>query len=122
MSSDNADRVSSVPHPPTSLRWILTFVPKLFEFAEWLLVIVAFQYVGARFDSVAVNIVWIILSGALTVYVVAVLSSIVWRATSNVRAGLFVAIITPILLSAVMSGVLYFLFRLVVDQVVAGQR
>jgi len=122
MSYDKTNVAAPVDRSRAFARWTTLSVQKLFQFAEWLLVIVAFQYVGARFGSIAVNIVWLVLSAALTAYVVITIGSVASRLVSNGRARLGWFIVIYVALLLLMTAFLYFVFNLVVDQVVMGQR
>jgi len=126
MSYDKAENSKATASPQKSIDWVLLGVPKLFQFAEWLLVIVAFQYVGARFNLASINAVWIVLCAALTAYVTAWLGRAFHRIPQNrqvtsVRA--LVAWMTVIYIGTplFLGAAAYFLFRLVIDQMVAHQ-
>ena len=66
--------------PPFNRR-VLATVPVLFQLAEWLLVIVAFQYVDVRYGYVAAKVAWIALGLAFCFYVGVLNTHVLWQIT-----------------------------------------
>ena len=106
--------------PPVTYR-VLCSVPVIFQIAEWLLVIVAFQYVDTRFNYVAAKIAWLALAGALSIYMGVLVSNIAWRVFENPFKSRAWRMFMYGLLPAVSGGLTFFLLNFVVKQMVAAQ-
>jgi hypothetical protein len=121
VSYDKVNRDGSVIPAPAFTRRVLDSVPVFFQLTEWLLVIVAFQYVDLRFGSVAAKVVWFSLAGVLGVYVGALLSNVAWRffddPFKNRRWSFLMYVVLPLL----SGGIVFLLLKVVVKQMVAAQ-
>jgi len=100
---------------------VLDSVPVLFQIAEWLLVIVAFQYVDVRFHYLAAKVAWIILAGALGLYIGVLTSNVAWRAFDDPFKSLAWRIFMYALLPGISAGLMFLLLKVVVKQMVAAQ-
>ena len=69
MSYDKINIDGSVVTAPAFTRRVLDSAPVLFQLAEWLIVIVAFQYADVRFASIPAKIVWLTLAFIMALYV-----------------------------------------------------
>ena len=100
---------------------VLDSVPVVFQLAEWLLVIVAFQYVDARFGYIAAKVAWWLLSIAFGLYVGVLSSNVLWRAVEDpYKKGpwrLFSYGLFPLL-----SGVAIYAMQHLVKQMVLAQQ
>jgi len=100
---------------------VLNGVPVLFHLAEWLLFVVAFQYVDQKFGSIAAKIVWIVLAMALGAYVSVLVSNIAWRYIADPFKNRTWNFVMYFLLPAVSGGLVFFLLKVVVRDMVAAQ-
>ena len=95
-------------------------VPIVFQLAEWLLVIVAFQYVDARFGFIAAKLAWLLLSLALAIYIGVLSSNILWRFTEdpykNRQWKLFSFGLFPILSGVAVLGLQHLVKQMVLAQ------
>jgi hypothetical protein len=83
MTYDKTNADGTVVEAPKFTYRVLDGVPLVFQVAEWLLVIVAFQYADERFHFLAAKITWIALTVALAVYVGAFGSNLLWRSVAD---------------------------------------
>ena len=65
---------------------VLNSVTVLFELAEWMIVIAAFQYAGERFNSLPARVVSVILNIAFAGYLGVLLSNVAWREIDSIYA------------------------------------
>jgi hypothetical protein len=103
--------------PPVFTRRVLDSVPEVFQLAEWLLVIVAFQYADVHFGYVAAKIAWVLL-GVLFAFYFGVLSShLLWKLTDNPtrspRLRFFGTWVLPLLSGAVVFWLQHLLKQMV---------
>lgn len=103
---------------PAFVQRVLDSVPIVFQIVEWLLVIVAFQYVDVRFGYVAAKVVWIVLALSLSLYLGVLGSNVAWRLFEdpfkNRRWRIFMYGVLP----AVTGGLVVVLLNVVVRQMV----
>ena len=120
MNYDKVTSAGTVIKAPAFTYRVLDSVPVLFHLAEWLVVIVAFQYADVWFGYVAAKIIWILLAGAFGLYLGVLVSNVAWRMFEDP----FKNRAWRILLSAVLPsgcGVLVFLLlHFLVKQMVAA--
>ncbi|MGJ4728623.1 hypothetical protein [Luteimonas sp. SDU101] len=100
---------------------VLDSVPILFQIAEWLLVIVAFQYVDVRFGYVAAKVAWIVLAGALALYMGVLVSNVTWRFFEDPYKNRAWRLFSYGLLPLVSGGLVFLLLKVVAKQMVAAQ-
>ena len=100
---------------------VLHGVPVLFHLAEWLLFIVAFQYVDQRFHSVPARVVWWLLALALSMYMGVLVSNIAWRYIREPFKGRARNIFMSYLLPVATSGLVFLLLHFVVKDMVAAE-
>jgi hypothetical protein len=121
VSYDKINPDGSVVTAPAFTRRVLESIPVVFQLAEWLLVIVAFQYVDSRFGSVAAKIVWLALALALSLYFGVLTSNAAWRffddPFKNGKWSFFMYAIVP----GVSGALVFFLLKVVVKQMVEAQ-
>ena len=79
MNYDKVTSAGTVIKAPAFTYRVLDSVPVLFHLAEWLVVIVAFQYADVWFGYVAAKIIWILLAGAFGLYLGVLVSNVAWR-------------------------------------------
>jgi len=106
--------------PPVTYT-VLGSVPVVFQIAEWLLVIVAFQYVDTRFNYLSAKIAWITLAGALSLYIGVLVSNVAWRLFEDPFKSRAWRMFMYGLLPAVSGGLTFVLLKVVVKQMVAAQ-
>lgn len=121
MSYDKINTDGSVVKAPVFTRLVLDSAPVIFQLAEWLIVIVAFQYVDARFGSMQAKIVWLVLAFIMSIYVGVLTSNVAWRLFEdpfkNRPWNFFMYVVLPCL----SGGLVFFLLRVVAKQMVAAQ-
>ena len=100
---------------------VLGSVPIVFQIAEWVLVIVAFQYVDVRFGYFAAKVAWFILSLALGLYVGVLTSNVAWRVFEDPFKSRPWRMFMYGLLPVISAGLIFVLLKLVVQQMVAAQ-
>jgi hypothetical protein len=110
---------SRVKAPSFTYR-VMDSVPVVFQLAEWLLVIVAFQYADAKFGFLAAKIAWIALSLVFALYFGVLCSNVLWRVVDdpfkNRAWDIFSRFIAPLL-----SGVVIYGLQRLVRQMVMAQ-
>jgi hypothetical protein len=106
--------------PPFTYR-VLDSVPVLFQLAEWLLVIVAFQYVDARFGYIAAKLAWLLLSLALAVYTGVLASNVLWRVVEDPYKKGAWAVFSRYVLPLISGAAIYGMQHLVKQMVLAQQ-
>ena len=106
--------------PPVFTSRVLASVPVVFQIAEWLLVIVAFQYVDVRFGYVAAKIAWIIHGVIFSFYIGVLSSHILWTLTDNpsksAKLNFFGTYILPLLSGALVMGLQHLIKQMVAAQ------
>jgi hypothetical protein len=105
---------------PEFTRRIMRGVPILFQYAEWLAVIAVFQYADVKFHFLVAKFVWIFLGLGLGAYTGALISNLAWRYIEDpfsTRLGnAFMSVILPL----VAGGLVLFLIKVVLVQIVAS--
>ena len=118
MSYDKIKSDGTTIEAPQFTYRVLDSVPVIFQLAEWLLVIVAFQYVDVRFGFIAAKVAWLALSLALATYVGVLSSNLLWRFVEDPfktrKWRVFTYYIAPLLSGAMIYGLQY-LVRLMVS-------
>ena len=120
MNYDKVTSTGTVIKAPAFTYRVLESVPVLFHLAEWLVVIVAFQYADVRFGFIAAKIVWVLLALAFALYFGVLVSNVAWRVFEdpykNRAWRFFMSAVLP-----AACGILIFLFlHFVVKQMVAA--
>lgn len=119
MYYDKTHTDGSVTEASRFERLVLEGVPIIFNLAEWLLVVSAFQYIAIRFDLVAAKVVWWILGAAFGAYVGVLVANSAWRLFRNTyRSRSFLAF-GCVVVPAASVGVLV-LLNVVVKYLVLG--
>ena len=121
MSYDKVLADGTVIKAPKFTYCVLGSVPALFQLAEWLLVIVAFQYVDARYGYMAAKVAWLFLSFALAAYVGFLSSNLLWRETEDPYKNRRWKLISYGLLPAISAALVYALQHLAKQMVLAQQ-
>jgi hypothetical protein len=121
VSFDKTNADGSVVKAPAFTRRVLDSAPVVFQLAEWLIVIVAFQYADARFGSVPAKIVWFILAFTMSIYVGVLASNVAWRFFEDPFKNRSWNFFMYVLLPCLSGGLVFFLLRVVVKQMVAAQ-
>jgi hypothetical protein len=121
MDYDKVKADGTVIQAPRFTYRVLDSVPVVFQLAEWLLVIVAFQYVDARFGYIAARTAWWLLSLSFALYVGVLASNVLWRSVEDPYEkgawDIFSRFLFPLL-----SGVLVFGMQYLVKQMVLAQQ
>ena len=86
MTYDKIKSDGTVIEAPRFTYRVLDSVPVIFQLFEWLLVIVAFQYVDERFGFIAAKITWIFLMLSFSIYFGVLMSNVQWRAIGDALA------------------------------------
>jgi hypothetical protein len=119
-SYDKVKADGTVMEAPRFTYRVLDSVPVLFQLAEWLLVIVAFQYVDIRFGYISAKITWLILSLAFALYVGVLASNVLWRAVEDPYRkgflGIFSWFVFPLLSGVVVYGTQHLVKQMVLTQ------
>jgi phosphoglycerol transferase MdoB-like AlkP superfamily enzyme len=120
VSYDKINADGFVVKAPAFTRRVLDSAPVIFQLAEWLIVIVAFQYTDARFGSLPAKIVWLVLALVMSIYVGVLASNVAWRffedPFKNRPWNFFMYVVLPCL----SGGLVFFLLRVIVKQMVAA--
>jgi phosphoglycerol transferase MdoB-like AlkP superfamily enzyme len=121
VSYDKINIDGSVVKAPAFTRRVLDSAPVIFQLAEWLIVIVAFQYADTRFSSMPAKIVGLVLAFIMSIYVGVLASNVAWQffedPFKNRPWNFFMYVVLPCL----SGGLVFFLLRVVVKQLVAAQ-
>lgn len=121
MNYDKTAHDGSVIKAPRFTYTVLDSVPVLFQIVEWLLVIVAFQYVDTRFNYFSAKIVWMMLAGALSLYIGTLVSNLAWRFFEDPFKSRAWRIFMYGLIPVVSGGLTFVLLKFVVQHMVAAQ-
>ena len=121
MSYDKINTDGSIVNAPVFTRRVLDSAPVIFQLAEWLIVIVAFQYVDTRFGSMPAKIVWLVLALIMSIYVGVLTSNVAWRFFENPFKNRPWNFFMYVVLPCLSGGLVFFLLRVVVKQMVAAQ-
>lgn len=120
MGYDKIKADGTVIEAPQFTYRVLDSVPVVFQLAEWLLVIVAFQYVDARFGYIAAKIAWLLLSLAFAMYVGVLASNVLWRIVEDpYKKGawsIFSRFVLPLLSGFAIYGMQYLVKQMVLAQ------
>ena len=120
MGYDKVKADGTVITAPRFTYRVLNSVPVVFQLAEWLLVIVAFQYVDVRFGYIAAKITWWLLSGAFAIYVGVLASNVLWRVVEDpYKKGawdIFSRFVFPLLSGVAIYGVQQLVKQMVLAQ------
>ncbi|MFP7723617.1 hypothetical protein [Lysobacter sp. A3-1-A15] len=120
MGYDKVKADGTVIRAPRFTYRVLDSVPVAFQLAEWLLVIVAFQYVDARFGYLAAKVAWLVLSAAFALYVGVLASNVLWRVVEDPYKkgawGLFSRFFFPLLSGAAVFGMQHLVKQMVMAQ------
>lgn len=106
---------------PEFTRRVLGGVPILFHLAEWLLFIVAFQYVDQKFGSMSAKIIWMLLATALSLYVGVLVSNVAWRYTADSLKHRSWDLAMRFILPALSGLIVFLLLKVVVKDMVAAE-
>lgn len=97
---------------------VLDSVPVIFQIAEWMLVIVAFQYAEVHSGFFAAKIARIALSVALSIYVGVLTSNLLWRFVDDPYKSrtwdLFARFVLPAISGVAVFGLLQLVKQLVI--------
>ena len=110
----------TIKAPPVTYG-VLGSVPVVFQIAEWLLVIVAFQYVDVRFGYFVAKVAWFVLSAALGLYIGVLTSNVAWRIFEEPFKSRPWRMFMYGLLPMASGGLVFVLLKVVVQQMVAAQ-
>jgi phosphoglycerol transferase MdoB-like AlkP superfamily enzyme len=121
VSYDKINTDGSVVTAPAFTRRVLDSAPVIFQIAEWLIVIVAFQYVDARFASMPAKIVGLTLSVIMAIYVGVLTSNVAWRFFEDPFKNRLWNFLMYVILPCLSGGLVFFLLRVVAKQMVAAQ-
>jgi hypothetical protein len=120
MSYDKVQTDGTVIKAPSITYRVLDSVPVIFQLAEWLLVIVAFQYVDVRFGYIAAKVAWVGLSLAFALYVGVLASNVLWRIVEDpYKKGawdIFSRFLFPLLSAAAVYGTQQLVKQMVLAQ------
>lgn len=120
MSYDKIKADGTVIEAPRFTYRVLDSVPVAFQLAEWLLVIVAFQYVDVRFGYIAAKITWLLLSLAFAIYVGVLASNVLWRIVDDPYKkgawGIFSQFVFPLLSGLAVYGTQHLVKQMVLAQ------
>ncbi|MBB3833201.1 zinc transporter ZupT [Xanthomonas arboricola] len=100
---------------------VLNGVPALFHIAEWLLFVVAFQYVDQKFSSIAAKVVWLLLAAALAFYIGVLTSNVAWRYIAEPFKNRTRNFLMRYMLPAASGGLVFVLLKVVARDMVAAQ-
>jgi TRAP-type C4-dicarboxylate transport system permease small subunit len=121
VSYDKINVDGSVVKAPAFTRRVLDSAPLIFQLAEWLIVIVAFQYVDARFGSISAKVICFILALVMSMYVGVRTSNVAWRFFEDPFKNRPWSIFMYVVLPCLSGGLVFFLLHVVVKQMVAAQ-
>ena len=120
MTYDKIKPDGTVIEAPRLTYRVLDSVPVIFQLFEWLLVIVAFQYVDERFGFIAAKITWIFLMLSFAIYFGVLMSNVQWRIIDdpfkNRWWNIFSLYVSPLL-----SALVFFGLQQLIKQMVAAQ-
>ena len=100
---------------------VLDGVPVLFHLAEWLLFVVAFQYVDQKFGSIPAKVIWMLLAAALGIYIGVLVSNLAWRYIADPFKNRFLDLTMRFLLPAASGALMFLLLKVVVRDMVAAE-
>ena len=106
--------------PPFTSK-VLSSITVLFQIAEWLLVIVAFQFVAIHFGYLAAKVAWFVLAIAFGMYIGVLSSNLAWRAFENPFKSRGTRFVVNWLLPGLTTGLVFVLLKFVAEQMVAAQ-
>jgi hypothetical protein len=121
MSYDKVKTDGTVIKAPKFTYRVLDSVPVFFQIAEWLLVIVAFQYADVRFGFVAAKVTWLVLTGALALHVGVLASNVLWQLVEDPYKNRMWNVFSKYVLPLLSGAVVYGLQQLVKQMVLAQQ-
>ena len=80
MEFDRIEKNGTVTKASALERSLLTGVPLVFQLVEWILVIVAIEYIARKFDFAAARAASLVLTFLVTGYIAALSMNLRWRA------------------------------------------
>lgn len=111
----------TVIEAPAFIKRVVHGIPVLFQLVEWLLFIVAFQYVDQKFKSLPAKFIWLLLALALGVYIGAIASSVAWRYIADPFKSWLWSFLMYFILPGAAGALVFWLLNVLVRDMVAAQ-